>query len=65
MMKLCPFAYSFGKVDIHFNNCEFNFNENAKQLIDGYSCPTNGSVIEFKDCVFTGAENIIGYSNYH
>ena len=63
MMKLCPFANSFGKVDIHFNNCEFNFNENAKQLIDGYSCPTNGSVIEFKDCVFINAENMTGYSN--
>ena len=63
MMRLCPFAYSSGKVDIHFNNCEFNFNEQAKILIDGFSCPAIGSVIEFKDCVFIGAENMMGYSN--
>ena len=65
MMKLSPFPYSFGKVDIHFNNCEFNFNESAEQLIDGYSCPINGSVIEFKDCVFAGAENMVGFSSFH
>lgn len=63
LIHLTPFAYSLGQVKLKFNRCNINFNKTAKQLIDGISCPSNGSVIEFKDCTFTGADNMTGYSN--
>lgn len=60
-----PFAYSAGKVNMYFQQCNFTFTDDAVDFLYSYGTATKGSVVKFKDCIFNNMKDVYIFTTYN